>query len=223
MARASFWIVLTTGLLVAGLLLLPRWVGPPRLGQAITWLVLLYHVVLLAGAWLRSHHEVIDAWLFLALLSLFQVVPDWVLAQQFGVLTFPQLGGERFGPVPAYMAGLWVAPLLVVLWLAELAHRRSARLALLTAPLAAVAIFGAAEWAARGQSLWLARNVATYEGVALYILAAEAALGLAAWLVFVQVQSRALPVKVIGAAVVSVFYTGAAVALLFVFRMAGIG
>lgn len=185
--------------------------------------MILYHVLLLAGAWLRSHHEVIDAWLFLAPLSLFQVLPDWVLAQQFGVLVFPDLGGERFGPVPAWMAGLWVAPLLVVLWLSELTHRRSALLALPVAALAALAIFGAAEWAARGQSLWLARNVATYEGVALYVLGAEAALGVAAWLTFVQVQGRALPLKVAGAAVVSVFYTGAAVASLFLFRRLGLG
>lgn len=223
MPRASFWILLTTGLLAAGLLLLPRWLGPPRLGEAITWLVILYHVLLLAGAWLRSHHEVFDAWLFLAPLSLCQVLPDWVLAQQFGVLAFPHLGGERFGPVPAYMAGLWVAPLLVVLWLSELAHRRSALLALPVAAAAALAVFGAAEWAARGTSLWFARNVAMVEGVALYILAAEAALGVAAWLMFVQVQGRPLPVKVAGAAVVSVFYTGAAVASLFLFRRLGIG
>lgn len=185
--------------------------------------MLLYHAVLLMGVWLRSHHEVFDAWLFLAPLSLFQVLPDWVLSQQFGVLVFPHLGGERFGPVPAYMAGLWVAPLLVVLWLSELMHRRSAPLALAVAALAALAVFGAAEWAARGPSLWLARNVPTYHGVALYILAAEAALGVATWLMFVQVQGRALPSKVAGAAIVAVFYTGAAVASLFLFRKLGFG
>ena len=221
MARASFWIIVVTGLLVAALLALPRFLSPPLLGHAIAWTVLLYHVLLLLGAWLRSHHELFDAWLFLAPLSLCQVLPDWVLVQQFGVLVFPGLGGERIGPVPVYMAGLWVAPLLVVLWLAELAHRRSALLGLATAALVALAVFGAAEWAARGQSLWLARNVATFHGVALYILAAEAALGVATWLMFVQVQSRALPVKVAGAAVVSVFYTGAAVAMLFLFRRFG--
>jgi hypothetical protein len=221
MARASFWIIVLTTLLVGALLALPRFLGPPLLGQAIVWVVLLYHVLLLMGAWLRSHHELFDAWLFLAPLSLFQVLPDWVLAREFGVLVFPHLGAERIGPVPVYMAGLWVAPLLIVLWLAELVHRRSALLALPTAALVSLAVFGAAEWAARGQSLWLARNVATFQGVALYALAAEAALGVAAWLMFVQVQSRALPLKIAGAAVVSVFYTGAAVALLFVFRRFG--
>jgi hypothetical protein len=222
-ARASFWIVLTTALLVAGFLLLPRFLAPPMLGHAYVWLVLLYHVVLMLGVWLRSHHEVFDAWLFLLPLSLFLVVPGWVLAREFGVLVFPQLGGERLGPVPAYMAGLWVAPLLVVLWLAEIVHRRSAVLALAVAALVAATVFGLAEWAARGQSLWVARNVATFQGVALYALAAETLLGIAAWLMFAQVQGRALPLKILGAAVVSMFYLGAAVSLLFAFRRFGIG
>lgn len=223
MARASFWILLTTGLLVAGFWLLPRFLAPPLLGHAFTWLVVLYHVVLMLGVWLRGHHEVFDAWLFLLPLSLFQVVPGWVLARELGVLVFPQLGGERIGPVPVYLAGLWVPPLLIVLWLAEALHRRSAALALPVAVLAGAAVFGLAEWAARGQSLWVARNVATFHGVALHAVAAGALLGLATWLMFVQVQSRALPVKVVGAAVVSTFYLGAAIALLLAFRRLGIG
>lgn len=218
MARASFWILLTTGLLAGGLLALPRYLGPPQLGDAITWLVLLYHLLLLMGAWLRSQHELFDAWLFLAPLSAFLVLPGWVLAREFGVLVFPVLGGERLGPVPLYMAGLWLAPLLIVLWLAEMAHRRSALLAVLVAAVVSAAVFAAAEWAARAQSLWHPRNVATFEGVALYAVAAEAALGVAAWLMFAQVQSRAVPIKVAGAAVVALFYTGAAVALLLLFR-----
>ena len=223
MERASFWIVLTTGLLAAGFALLPRLLAPPLLGQSYVWLVLLYHVVLLLGVWLRSHHAVLEAWLFLLPLSLLLVLPDWVLARELGTLVFPQLGGERLGPVPAYMAGLWVAPLLVVLWLAEIVHRRSAVLAVAVALLVALVVFAAVEWVARGQSLWVPRNVATFQGVALYRLAAEGLLGLAAWLMFTQVQGRALPVKAIGAAVVVTFYLGAAIGLLFVFRRFGIG
>lgn len=223
MARASLWIVLTTGLLVAGFALLPRFLAPPLLGQAYAWLVLLYHVVLVLGVWLRGHHEVFDAWLFLLPLSLMLMLADGVLARELGTLTFPQLGGERVGPVPVYVAGLWVAPLLVVLWLAEMVHRRSGLLALPVAALVAVAMFGAVEWAAHGRALWVARNAATYEGVALYRVAAAGLLGVAAWLTFAQVQSRALPIKVVGAAIVATFYLGAAIALLLGFRRFGVG
>jgi hypothetical protein len=214
MARASFWILFTAAALVGALLLLPRLLGPPQLGEAIGWTVVLYLVVLAAGAALRSHHEVLDALAFLLPLSVFQVVPDWLLAREFGVLVFPHLGGERVGPVPVYMAGLWVAPLLVVVWAAELAHRRSVVLAALTAVAVAVLLFGAAEWAARPLALWQARGVAMVQGVALYAVAAEAALGLAAWLAFTQVQDRAIPLKVLAAAGVSAFYAAAAVGFL---------
>ena len=210
MARASFWILLTAGLLAGALFLLPRYLGPPQLGQAITAAVGLYLVLLYLGAWLRSHHELLDAFAFLLPLSLFQVVPDLLLVQELGTLSFPALGARGFGPVPVYMAGLWVAPLLLVIWLAEIAHRASAVTAGLVALLVALAVFGAAEWAAAHVlPLWRPRSVDTWEGVALYVLPAEALLGLVAWLVFTQVSHRTLFMKAFGAALVSMFYAGA--------------
>ena len=123
MGRATFWIFFTATLLCGALLLLPRWFAPPQLGQAIAGVVVLYVLVLVAGAWLRSQHELLDALALVIPLSVFQVVPDTMLVQNLGTLAFPDLGAARFGPVPVYMAGLWIAPLLVVIWAAELAHR----------------------------------------------------------------------------------------------------
>jgi hypothetical protein len=209
-ARASFWILLTAGLLAGALFMLPRYLGPPLLGQAIAAVVGGYLLLLYLGAWLRSHDELLDAFAFLVPLSLFQVLPDALLVQQLGTLTFPALGAQGFGPVPVYMAGLWVAPLLLVIWLAQLAHRASAVAAAGIALVASLAVFGAAEWAAAHVlPLWRPRNVETWQGVALYVLPAEALLGLAAWFVFTQVQHRTLFMKVFGAAIVSLFYTGA--------------
>lgn len=219
MARATFWIFLTTGLLCAALALLPRWLGPPQLGQAILAVAGLYLVLLFLGAWLRSHHELLGALAFLLPLSVCQVVPDALLVQQLGTLAFPDLGAPRLGPVPAYMAGLWVAPLLLVLWAAELAHRASAALAGLAALAVALAAFGAAEWAAAHVlALWHPRNVETWNGIALYVLPAEALLGLVAWLVFTQVQHRTLFMKAFGAALVSLLYAGALFASHLAFR-----
>ena len=209
MARATFWIFLTTGLLCGMLLLLPRWFGPPQLGQGIAAAVVLYHLLLVAGAWLRSHHELLGAYAFLLPLSLCQVVPDALLVQ-LGTLAFPDLGATRFGPVPAYMAGLWVAPLLLVVWAAELARRASVPLAALTAAVVALAVFGAAEWAAAHVlALWHPRNVDTWQGIALYVLPAEALLGLVAWWVYALLQGRTLFTKAFGAALVALFYAGA--------------
>jgi hypothetical protein len=218
-ARASFWILLTSGLLVGALFLLPRYLGPPQLGQAITAAVGLYLVLLYLGAWLRSHHELLDAFAFLLPLSLFQVVPDLLLVQELGTLSFPALGAQGFGPVPVYMAGLWVAPLLLVIWLAEMAHRASALTAGIVALLVALAVFGATEWAAAHVlPLWRPRDVDSWEGIALYVLPAEALLGLVAWLVFTQVAHRTLFMKAFGAALVSLFYIGALFASHLAFR-----
>ena len=210
MGRATFWIFFTTGLLCGGLLMLPRWLGPPMLGQVIVGAVVLYVLLLFMGAWLRSQHELLDALAFLLPLSVCQVVPDALLVQYLGTLAFPDLGAPRFGPVPVYMAGLWIAPLLVVIWAAELAHRHSALLAGLVALVVSLAAFGAAEWAAAHVlALWHPRNVDTWQGIALYVLPAEALLGLVAWLAFTQVHHRTIFMKALAAAGVSLFYAGA--------------
>lgn len=210
MGRATFWIFLTTGLFCGGLVLLPRWLGPPQLGQAIVGAVVLYVLLLFMGAWLRGQHELLDALAFLLPLSVCQVVPDALLVQYVGTLAFPDLGAARFGPVPAYMAGLWIAPLLIVIWAAELAHRHSALLAGLVAVVVSLGAFGAAEWAAAHVlALWHPRNVETWQGIALYVLPAEALLGLAAWLAFTQVHQRTIFMKALAAAGVALFYAGA--------------
>jgi uncharacterized protein DUF6989 len=178
----------------------------------------LYNVLLLMGAWLRSHHELLAAWAFLLPLSFCLVLPDMMLVQVLGVLTFPDFGAPRYGSVPVYMAGLWVAPLLLVVWLGELAHRYSGTLAALVALVASVAVFGAAEWAVRLPMLWHPRNVDTWHGVALYVLPAEALLGMVTWLVFAQVAHRTIFTKAAAAALVAMFYAGALFASHLVFQ-----
>jgi hypothetical protein len=218
-ARATFWIFLTTGLLCGALVALPRWLGPPMLGQAIVAATGLYLMVLFMGAWLGGHAELKDALAFLLPLSAFQVLPDAMLVQVLGVLAFPDLGAPRFGPVPLYMAGLWVAPLLLVLWAAEIAHRVAVAWGALVAPVVSLAAFGAAEWAAAHVlPLWHSRQVETFQGVALYVLPAEALLGLVTWLVFTQVHHRTLFMKALGAAFVSLAYAGALFASHYAFQ-----
>ena len=214
MARATFWIFLTGGLLCGALLALPRVLTPPQLGQALLAVVALYVLVLFAGAWLRSQHELLGALTFLLPLSACQVLPDTVLVQVLGTLAFPDLGAARIGPaVPAYMAGLWVLPLLLVVWAAEVTSRASAALSLLVALAVSLAVFGAAEWAAAHVlTLWHPRNVDTWQGVALYVLPAEALLGLVTWVAYTQVRHRTIFTKAVAAALVSVFYAGALVA-----------
>lgn len=218
MARASFWIVLLVGLLAAALLLLPRWLAPPLFGQALGWTVVLFNVLIVVAAWLRSHHELLDAWVFVLAVALGLVAADWVAARTLGVLVFPTLGGERIGPVPVYVPGLWVAPLLIVVWLAEMTHAKSAALGVAVAVLGGTLVLVAGDWAGARLGLWLARGVRTVEGVALYRLPAFALLALATWLMFVQVQGRTIFAKALGGAAVAVFYAGALVVSYLGFR-----
>ena len=183
------------------------WLRPPQLGLGLLGVVVGYNLLLPLFAQRQGHHEWVELWLFLLPLSLMQVLPDWVLSRQFGVLDFPDLGGPRLDTVPAYMAGMWVIPLIWVLWLAG----RS----LLFAGIVALLLLGAAEWAARPLQLWHAQHVPAYMGVAFYVLPAELLLGSACAYSFLRSRESAFPIRIGAAACVSIFYTGALVLGLF--------
>lgn len=218
MARAGFWVVLLTGLLAGGIFALFHYLRAPLLGQALGVLALLYVVLLFAGGWLGSQHELTDACFFLAPLAVALVMVDAFAVQQLRVLSFPDYGAPRIGPVPAYMAGLWVAPLLVVVWLAESARKAAGWAALPVALVVSAVVFVAAEWIGVMLALWLPRNVWTWHGIAPYVIAAETLLGVAVWLMFVQVQERVFAMKLAGAAAVAAFYAGALIASQFAFQ-----
>jgi hypothetical protein len=180
---------------------------PPDLGWGILGLAVLYNLLLPLIASRAGHREWLDLWLFLLPLSVLQVLPDWVLSQQFGILVFPDLGGPRIGTVPAYMAGLWVIPLFWALWLAGRSVLAAAVLALL--------LFAGAEWGARLLHLWNAQHVNQWFGVADYVLLPEMLLGGAAAYAFEQSRDRNPVIRLGAAACVTVFYTGALVLTYF--------
>ena len=143
-----------------------------------------------------------DLWLFLAPLSVCQVLPDYFLVTESGTLRFPDTGGPRIDDaVPLAMAGMWVIPLYAVLVLA----RDNA----LAGALLALSIFGLSELVAPALDLWApVGGVREVAGVALYVLPAEALLGAAtvvAW------RDHPTPWA---APAVSLFYLGALVASL---------
>lgn len=210
MQRAGGFLILYHVILGAAGFALLRYLQPPVEGLALGAWAVLYNALLGFVAWMRSDQELFDLWTFLLPLSVFQVLPDVMLVQHLGTLAFPNLGGERWLGVPLYMGGLWVVPLIFVVWVTHLVHRVSGALALLACAAVSLALFGAAEWAAPQEHVWRPRgDVALWQGIALYVLPAEVLLGLATWQVWCVVQSRNLLVKVLGAAGVSIFYAGA--------------
>jgi hypothetical protein len=186
----------------------------PELGWGILGLVAIYNLLLPLIASRGGHRDWLEIWVFLLPLSVLQVLPDWVLSQQFGVLVFPELGGPRIGTVPVYMAGMWVIPLFWVLWLSG----RSS----FTAAILALVLFAAAEWAALPLHLWHAQHVAQLFGVAEYVLVPEMLLGWAAAYAFERTR-EGNPLARLGAAVcVMTFYTGALVLAYFLSEHVGL-
>jgi hypothetical protein len=153
--------------------------------------------------------------LFLVPVSVFQVLPDWVLADLVGTLAFPDRGGPRVDDViPVAMAAMWVAPLFVALVVAGLRPGRSA--------LTAAVVFAGAELLAPVVGLWEPVGDTTRVlGVAVYVVPAEAALGWAAAVAFGATRGRPASVRVGAALAVSTFYLGALVLAHFVIDVAG--
>lgn len=153
--------------------------------------------------------------IFLVPVSVFQVLPDWVLADLVGTLAFPDRGGPRVDDViPLAMAAMWIAPLFLAVVLAGLRPGRSA--------LAALAVFAGAELLAPVVGLWEPTGATTRVlGVALYVLPAEAALGWATATAFLLTRRRPVVHRVAGALAVSTFYLGALVLAHFLIDVAG--
>ena len=152
---------------------------------------------------------------FVALVSVFQVLPDWVLADLVGTLRFPDTGGPRVDDViPLAMAAMWVAPLFAAI---ALSGGRPAMAALLSG-----VIFLGAELLAPTLGLW-APTGDTHRllGVAVYVVPAEAALGWARPRRSPRSAHSSLPARIGAALAVSTFYLGALVLTHFVVDVAG--
>lgn len=187
---------------------------PPAQGWGVLAVVVAYVAGLLATTRATGRADLAALAGFLALVSVFQVLPDWVLADLVGTLRFPDRGGPRIDDViPVAMAFMWVAPLFMALALADGSPGRAALLA--------GAVFAGAEVLAPTLGLWEPTgDTARLAGVALYVVPAEVALGWASMTAFNAVRRRNLLTRVAAALAVSTFYLGALVLAHFVIDVA---
>ncbi len=205
--------VVHAGLLVAGGVSLS--LDRPAQGWGVLATVVAY-VIGLQVATRRSGRPDLQALaLFLVPVSIFQVLPDWILADLVGTLRFPDTGGLRVDDViPVAMAGMWVAPLFVAVALAGARPGRSA--------LFAAIVFLGSEIAAPTLGLWEPTGDTTrWAGVAIYVIPAEAALGWATAVAFRATRGLGVGHRVGAALAVSTFYLGALVLAHFVIDVAG--
>lgn len=178
---------------------------PPAKGWGVLACAVAYNVALPLTARALGRPDLVRLWAFLLPLSIFQLLPDWVLADLIGTIHFPDTGGPRVDDViPLAMCGMWVAPLFISLALAKDSAWRAAGLAL--------AIFTGSELMAPVLEIWEPTDAATQvAGVALYVLPAEAVLGAAAFLAFRWVGERPRVEQVAVALGVATLYLGALV------------
>lgn len=187
---------------------------PPHQGWGVFACVVAYVAALIWACRAKGHGDLLALAVFLSFVSVFQVLPDWVLADLIGTLRFPDTGGPRVDDViPLAMAAMWVAPLFAAV---ALSGGRPARAALL-----AGAIFFGTELLAPTLGLWEPTgDTSRWHGVAVYVIPAEAALGWATATAFAHVRHGSLQARVGAALAVSTFYLGALVLAHFVIDVA---
>lgn len=175
----------------------------PAQGWGVLVCVAVYLVALLWACRVTGQRDLLALAGFVAVVSVFQVLPDWFLADVLETLRFPDRGGPRVDDtVPLAMALMWVAPLFATV---ALSGGRPARAAALAA-----AIFFGTELLAPVLGLWEPVGDTTrLWGVAIYVVPAEAALGYATADIWARVSARRWPVRVGAAFAVSTFYLGA--------------
>jgi hypothetical protein len=192
----------------AGVLALP--LGLER-GWRLWVLLIGYDVATLAVVLTRGHRRWLHAWWFAAVCSVFQVLPDAVLADGLGTLRFPPDGAPDLGPVTASMALMWTIPLVVIVSVADAVERRRGTTAgWVAAVAAALVVFVGAEALLPPLGIWEPVGVRTLGGwLAPYVLPPELLLGAAAWWAVRVTRGRHPLLVVPTAALVSIVYTGA--------------
>ena len=200
-------------LLVGGAIALS--LDSPAQGWGVLVTAVMYVLALLWACRATGRSDLLQVAGFLALVSVFQVLPDWVLADLVGTLRFPDNGGPRVDDViPLAMAAMWVAPLFAAL---ALSRGKAAYAAVLSG-----VIFLGTELLAPTLGLWEPTGD-THQiwGVAIYVVPAEVALGWAAATAFAHVRHRSLVPRIGAALAVSTFYLGALLIAHFLIDVAG--
>jgi hypothetical protein len=195
-------------LLAAAALAVP---GGLARGWRLWLLLVVYDLATLAVVWLRGHPGWLRLWWLAAVTSVFQVIPDAVLAVGLGTLRFPPDGAPDIGPVTASMALMWTVPLVLIGAAADAAARRRGSAAGWVAAVATAAVvFVGAEALLPPLGIWEPVGVTTIGGwLAPYVLPPELLLGAATWW-GVQVTRDRHPLLVVPVgALVSILYTGA--------------
>ena len=187
-----------------------------EIGVKLFILVIIYNLLILTvGIW-QKHKDCLSIWLFTFFISLFQIWPDWFLSAELKVLVFPEDGLFKIGTVSGYMAGLWVIPLFLIVFIGQqLQERYSRRVSYISVLAMSLVIFGLSEQLMWMLQSWYAQNVVMIGHIALYIIVPEIILGLSTYCFYELIKEKNHWYKIPFAFIVMILYLGSAVFFYF--------
>jgi hypothetical protein len=204
--RDAFFVHLLFIILCAVVLLLPV---PLLIGPRLFLLVVVYNILIPVIGYWRGHLDWLYLWIFVVLISLLMIFPDWFLVNPLDTLIFQPDGFPKIGPVSGYMTLLWAIPLFIIVFLGlRLAERHSKSIAYGIVVLTSFLIFTAAEVSLT--FVWHAQNVTMIGNVALYIIIPEIILGLSTFWTYQTIQNKSHWWKPVAAFLIMLLYLGSA-------------
>lgn len=180
---------------------------PFFLGAQISFLVIGYIIIIFMIGEFRGYEEWKKILLLAVLISLFQIVPDWFLANQLGIIVFPDDSFFKIGSVSAYMAGLWTIPLFIIIYIGLKTNERfSIQISYLTVCCTSLLIFGLSEQFLT--MIWYAENVSKIGNIAIYVIIPEILLGLTTFQSYCFIKDKPNYYKIVFAFGIMIFYLG---------------
>lgn len=190
------------------------------IGVRILIIVLLYNITLFVYTKMIDDEVYKKIFIFSFFISLFQLFPDWYLAEQLGVLVFPEDGFIKIGDsVSLYMVFLWSIPIFIIITIAYLIEQQKNELtAYLASGIAAFIIFVSSEMTLWVLPSWYAVNVVMIAKVAVYIIIPEIILGIVSYWGFKYTLDKKIKEKLVVSFFVMIIYLGLAAFFYFIFE-----
>ena len=168
-----------------------------EIGIKLFILVILYSLLIVVVGLLRDYKEWIYIWIFIFLISVFQIFPDWILSAELNILVFPEDGLFKIGTVSGYMVGLWVIPLFLIIFTGkQLQERFSKRITYIFVIISSLLIFGLSEQSMWILQSWYAQNVIMIGRLAVYIIVPEIILGVSTYYCYEVIKEKSHLLKI---------------------------
>ena len=193
---------------------------PIAIGIKLFILVAGYNLLIPLVGLFRKYSEWVKLWVFVFLISLFQIWPDWFLSAQLNILVFPEDGLFKIGTVSGYMAGLWAIPLFLLCFIGlKLQENFSRFTALIVVGLISLSIFVFSEQTMWMLQSWYPQNVTLlFDHLAVYIIIPEVILGLSTFYYFQKTKNQHYLMLIVVAFGIMLLYLGSVSFFYFLFE-----